>query len=112
MATMTGVITSLRVAWGAQDSFTAQMATAAISDPRRPNPAPPHTLASLLMIPAGPPAGPDPSQVANDQWNKFCAPLPSSGIARVWALGARPGLRGLPWQPGSFGPLYGRGRRP
>ncbi|BEQ15108.1 cytochrome c3 family protein [Desulfoferula mesophila] len=73
MATMTGVITSLRVAWGAQDSFTARLATAAISDPRRPNPAPPHTLASLLLIPATPPAGPAPAQVADEQWNKFCA---------------------------------------
>ena len=73
MATMTGVITSLRVAWGAQDTFSAQLATAAVSDPRRPTPAPPHTLASLLMIPAGPPAGPNPAQVADDQWNKFCA---------------------------------------
>lgn len=73
MATMTGVITSLRVAWGAQNTFTAQLATAAVSDPRRPTPPPPHTLASLLMMPAGPPAGPNPAQVAGEQWNKFCA---------------------------------------
>ncbi|MCB2190410.1 MAG: hypothetical protein KQI62_02525 [Deltaproteobacteria bacterium] len=73
MATMTGVITSLRVAWGAQGDFTTRLATTAISDPRRPSPAPPRTLASLLMIPAGPPAGPNPAQVADEQWNKFCA---------------------------------------
>ena len=73
MATMTGVITSLRVAWGAQNSFTAQMATMAVSDPRRAHPRPsPHP--GLLAHDSGqPPKGPDPSQVADDQWNKFCA---------------------------------------
>jgi hypothetical protein len=73
MATMTGVLTSLRVAWGAQDDFTARYATASISDPRRPVAAPTLTLASLLMAPGGPPAGPAPAQVADEQWRKFCA---------------------------------------
>ncbi|MCB2226348.1 MAG: hypothetical protein KQH53_06680 [Desulfarculaceae bacterium] len=73
MATMTGVLTSLRVAWGAQDDYTARVATAAISDPRRPVPPPALTLASLVRVPGGPPVGPLPKQVADEQWNKFCA---------------------------------------
>ncbi len=73
MATMTGVLTSLRVAWGAQNDFTAHMATAAVSDPRRPVPPPALTLASLVKVPGAPPAGMAPAQVADEQWNKFCA---------------------------------------
>ncbi|RJX36583.1 MAG: hypothetical protein C4525_00520 [Desulfarculus sp.] len=73
MATMTGVLTSLRLAWGAQAGFTARYGTAEVSDPRRPLPAPPHSLAGLLRVPGGPPTGPGPAQTADEHWRKFCA---------------------------------------
>ncbi|MCF8031709.1 MAG: NapC/NirT family cytochrome c [Desulfarculaceae bacterium] len=73
MATMTGVITSLRVAWGSQNDFTARYATASIADPRRPTPPPSLTLSALVRISAAPPSGLQPKQVADEQWNKFCA---------------------------------------
>lgn len=73
MATMTGVLTSLRSAWGAQDDFAARFASAAIADPLRPDPPPPFSLAALLPAPAGPPAGPGSAALADEHWRKFCA---------------------------------------
>ncbi len=73
MATMTGVLTSLRVAWGAQEDFTARYATAAVDDPRRPRPAPPFTLARLLRVPGGPPRADTFPALADEHWRKFCA---------------------------------------
>ncbi len=73
MASMTGVLTSLRVAWGAQADFTASYGAATVSDPRRPVPPPPFTLPGLLRVPGGPPAGSDFPHLANQHWRKFCA---------------------------------------
>ncbi len=73
MASMTGVLTSLRVAWGAQADFTAAYGAATVSDPRRPSPPPPFTLPGLLRVPGGPPAGNDFPRLANEHWRKFCA---------------------------------------
>lgn len=73
MATMTGVITSLRVTWGAQADFTARYATAAISDPGLPQPPPAGALPALLALPGGPPREPTMPGLADDHWRKFCA---------------------------------------
>lgn len=73
MATMTGVITSLRVAWGAQDSFHALYATAAVNDPALPRQPPPGTVSRLLAIPGGPPADMSQPGLADEHWRKFCA---------------------------------------
>ncbi|MFH1033370.1 MAG: hypothetical protein V1806_02595 [Pseudomonadota bacterium] len=73
MATMTGVITSLRLAWGAQDDFLARLATAAAQDPQRPTPPPPGTLAQLAALPDEPPRGNGPAALAEEHWRKFCA---------------------------------------
>lgn len=73
MATMTGVITSLRVAWGAQDSFHALYATAGVTDPAFPNPPPSGALSSLLAIPGGPPQSMTQPGLADEHWRKFCA---------------------------------------
>lgn len=72
MATMTGVLTSLRAAWGAQSDWRARFGAAAVSDPRRPTPAPPNTLAGLSLLPATP-AGRGFAGLADDHWSKFCA---------------------------------------
>jgi hypothetical protein len=72
MASMTGVLTSLRLAWGAQSEFPARFASAGISDPRRPHPAPPRTLAGLLKVPANQ-EGVGQAQLADEHWRKFCA---------------------------------------
>lgn len=73
MATMTGVITSLRVAWAAQDSFHALYASAAVNDPAFPKPPPPGAVSSLLAIPGGPPQNMTQSGLADEHWRKFCA---------------------------------------
>lgn len=73
MATMTGVITSLRAAWGAQADFTARLATAAVADPLRPDPPPAGSLAELKAVPGGEPAGSGPANLADEHWRKFCA---------------------------------------
>lgn len=73
MATMAGVLTSLRAAWGGQDDFSTRFGAVAISDPRRPSPAPAGSLAQLKALP---PAKPQPSGfagLADDHWAKFCA---------------------------------------
>ena len=73
MATMTGVITSLGVAWGSQTDWRARWATAAVADPNQPQPAPAGTVASLLALPGDPPAGDSMAELAGDHWRKFCA---------------------------------------
>lgn len=73
MATMTGVVTSLRVAWGAQDSFHALYATAEINDPALPQPPPIGAVSRLLAIPGGPPTRMTQPGLANEHWRKFCA---------------------------------------
>lgn len=73
MATMTGVLTSLRVAWGAQDDFTARLASAAVDDPLRPRPPPAFTLAGLLRVPGAPVRGEGFADLADEHWRKFCA---------------------------------------
>ncbi len=73
MATMTGVITSLRVAWLAQPDLSARLAARAVDDPRRPSPPPAGTVPALLAMPGGPPPMTDFAHLAGEQWRKFCA---------------------------------------
>lgn len=73
MASMTGVITSLRAAWRAQDDFIARFGAAALSDPTPAAARPDHTLAKLELIPAGPPKKGGFAGLADDHWRKFCA---------------------------------------
>ncbi len=73
MTTMTGVITSLRVTWGAQDSFHALFASTRVNDPALPNPPPPGTVSNLLTIPGGLPKKMTQPGLADEHWRKFCA---------------------------------------
>ena len=73
MSTMTGVLTSLRVSWGAQGDFTASLATADVSDPEAPGQSDGQTVAVLRKIDAADPASLDFAGLANDHWRKFCA---------------------------------------
>lgn len=73
MATMTGVITSLRVSWLAQPDFGARLAARAVDDPRRPSPPPAGTVPALLAVPGGPPPVMDFAHLADEHWRKFCA---------------------------------------
>ncbi len=82
MATMSGVIASLRYAWAAQASDEARYASVGVKN-ARPKPG---SLAELFTIPQmGPIEGKNPAdplgqalassgELADDQWRKLCAP--------------------------------------
>lgn len=73
MSTMTGVLTSLRVSWDAQDGFKARYGTIDVNNPEAGQTLPPGAVMRIEKVPPGLPQGRDLPQLADEQWRKFCA---------------------------------------
>lgn len=73
MSTMTGVLTSLRVSWSAQDSFMAKYGAISVSNPEAGQTLPPGALARIDKVASGQPRGRAMKDLADEQWRKFCA---------------------------------------
>ena len=73
MSTMTGVLTSLRVSWGAQDDFMARYGGIDASNPEAGQALPPGALTRIEKVRPGAPKGRAMKELADEQWRKFCA---------------------------------------